>query len=519
MRYFMLIALIASIHPSGTLCQYPGATIFTFDGIHDIRISFDQENFWDSLRFYKEEGDLIDEYTYMVASVDVDGEIIDSTGVRLKGNSSYWGGGNKKSIKLKFNEFVSGQKLDGLKKINLNNNFNDPTLMREKIFLDMLQNNGVPAPKCAYARVYLNDVYWGLYTIVDHVDKVFLQTHFNDKTGNLYKGDKDPGMPCANLSFHPDPWEYRNCYTRETNEVSDDWNDLEELIYMISHAPLSNYSDALNTILNSSSFINAWATNIVFVNVDSYVETGHNYYIYHNPVNDKFEWITWDVNEAFGLWNVGMPLDQLYNLDILYLPPDAEFARPLSFFMLQDPVFRKMYLDKIYDLVRTEFTPEILYPKIDHLFNLIKEDVYLDSNKILSNHDFENNIYDDVHIPGYPGWVPGLKHFIQHRHDILMVQLSDLGYSFTDISDPSDELASNMFYLYPNPANSILTVEFARPQWYSIELASLNGHVIYSTSLDGTSIQIDLSSFPKGVYFITIRSESFVTTKKIIKLR
>lgn len=518
MRNLVLICLIFFIHSSGILCQYPGGNVFTYDGIHDIRISFDQENFWDSLLFYKEEGDLIDQYTYMVASVDFNGKLIDSTGVRLKGNSSYWGGGNKKSIKLKFNEFVSGQKLDGLKKINLNNNFNDPTLMREKLFLDMLQRNGVPAPKCAYARVYLNGVYWGLYTMVDHVDKVFLLTHFNDKTGNLYKGDKDPGLPCADLSFHQDPWEYRNCYTRETNEISDDWSDLEELIYVINHAPLSNYSDALNPILNASSFINAWAANIAFVNVDSYVETGHNYYIYHNPRNDKFEWITWDVNEAFGLWNVGMPLDQLYNLDILYLPPDAEFTRPLSYFMLQDPVFRKMYLDKVYDLVQTELTPELLFPEIDRLYSMIKEDVYLDSNKILSNQDFEINIYDDVHIPDYPGWVPGLMNFIQYRHDVLTAQLSDLGYRFTDISDPSDETAINSFHLYSNPATNVLNIDFFHPRLYVIECASLNGQLLYSTSIDGLSIQLDLSPFQPGVYFITIRSEDFVTTKKIIKL-
>jgi hypothetical protein len=36
--------------------------------------------------------------------------------------------------------------------------------------------------------------------------------------------------------------------------------------------------------------------------------------------------------------------------------------------------------------------------------------------------------------------------------------------------------------------------------------------------MEGKSHQIDLSSFQKGVYFITIRSKDFVTTRKVIKL-
>jgi hypothetical protein len=72
--------------------------------------------------------------------------------------------------------------------------------------------------------------------------------------------------------------------------------------------------------------------------------------------------------------------------------------------------------------------------------------------------------------------------------------------------------------LYPNPTNSLLTIETDHPDHYSINLSSLNGQLIHSTTMEGTSHLIDLSSFQKGVYFITIRSEDFVTTRKVIKL-
>jgi len=72
--------------------------------------------------------------------------------------------------------------------------------------------------------------------------------------------------------------------------------------------------------------------------------------------------------------------------------------------------------------------------------------------------------------------------------------------------------------IYPNPSNNLLTIETEYPDHYSINITSLNGQMIYSTKIKGITNQLDLSSFQKGVYLITIRSEDFVTTRKIIKL-
>ncbi len=72
--------------------------------------------------------------------------------------------------------------------------------------------------------------------------------------------------------------------------------------------------------------------------------------------------------------------------------------------------------------------------------------------------------------------------------------------------------------VYPNPTNNLLTIEADRTGYHSIEITSLNGQLIFSTEMEGTSHQIDLSSFQKGVYFITVRSKDIVTTRKIIKL-
>lgn len=76
---------------------------------------------------------------------------------------------------------------------------------------------------------------------------------------------------------------------------------------------------------------------------------------------------------------------------------------------------------------------------------------------------------------------------------------------------------AGLLIIYPNPTNSQFTIETDNPDHYSIEITSLNGQQILTGEMEGTTHQIDLSSFQKGVYFITVRSDDFVTTRKIIK--
>ncbi len=77
---------------------------------------------------------------------------------------------------------------------------------------------------------------------------------------------------------------------------------------------------------------------------------------------------------------------------------------------------------------------------------------------------------------------------------------------------------SKSIHIYPNPTNSLLNIETAISDLYIIEITTLNGRLIFDQKTEGISFQINLSSFQKGVYFMTIKSKDFLTTKKIIKL-
>ncbi len=72
--------------------------------------------------------------------------------------------------------------------------------------------------------------------------------------------------------------------------------------------------------------------------------------------------------------------------------------------------------------------------------------------------------------------------------------------------------------IYPNPTNNLLTIETTNLEPHTIEIYSLNSQLIYRTKSEGPTLQMDLSSFHKGLYFITVRSMDYVRTEQIIKL-
>jgi len=107
---------------------------------------------------------------------------------------------------------------------------------------------------------------------------------------------------------------------------------------------------------------------------------------------------------------------------------------------------------------------------------------------------------------------------------IYWLYATDLGgnisesHSFTILGVGINNITTDQLRIYPNPTADLLNIESAQLRQYSIEITSLNGQLMYNSEMVGTSHQIDLSSFQKGIYFITIRSMDFVTTEKIIKL-
>ena len=245
-----------------------------------------------------------------------DGQTLEQIGVRFKGNSSYRSyPGQKKSFKLKTNAFVKGQRIGGLDTLNLNNAFKDPSYLREKLYFELARAAGLAAPRTNYAAVYVNGEYWGLYFLSEDVDGQCLENHVGEKEdGNLYKGE-----PCGTLQWRgAEARFFKQEYEKANHEKADDWSDLIDLVYTLNNTPREEIRERPDAMMDVDSAVALLALDLASVNLDSYVGSGHNYYLYRRDSDHKFQFIPWDPNEAFGNFNLGMPLDELRSLPLFW---------------------------------------------------------------------------------------------------------------------------------------------------------------------------------------------------------
>ena len=238
--------------------------------IHEIRLNFDDPNWYDTL-YAGHDNDRTTSDPYFPASFESHGVTIDPVGVRFKGLSTFgfnfggsgffggWGGEEvedediKKPFRIDFNMYDEGDGEEttffGLKKLNLNNEALDPSLIREKLFMDFASNY-VPAPRSVYTRLYVNDEYYGLYLAMEHIDNTFIESRFgDDESGNLYKAEQQ----CTLAYNGSDPTPYYSSYELKNNEDVNDWSDLIQLTNVLSNTSPSELPNKLEPLLDVDS--------------------------------------------------------------------------------------------------------------------------------------------------------------------------------------------------------------------------------------------------------------------------
>ncbi len=452
--------------------------VFKDAHVFEVRIFLDSPDFLADLYASHETRE------YIASRIEIDGQDQGQVGVRFKGTSSFYGyPTDKKSLRVKFNAFTD-KDFHGLKKINLNNGWSDPTMLREKLFLDFLYEQGIHAPRANFARVYLNDRYWGLYTLVEQVDKVFLKDRFGLNDGNLFKAEKQ-----ADLSWQGDQADdYRPFYDLKTNEKQDDWTSLIKMIDFINHFSDQDFSSQLNQVLDVEAFIKAWASNILVINLDTYLGSANNFYLYFDENSNQCRWIIWDVNLAFG---ARLARD---TLNIYYNP----HQRVLIDRLLQNADYHALYLKTMKTLLHN-FSAEILFPRIDDLFELIREDYLADTLKMYSNDEVLISLTEDL------GDVPGLKKFIQVREEDVYQQLYPSQLEKMNDREQTERPSAKNF---PNPFNegTVFYYELSEPGQVSLYVFNALGQRAMVVNWDSQNKgllqkRLNFPSLASGIYF------------------
>jgi len=274
-------------------------------------------------------------------------------GIRFKGNSSLtstWGSGiYKLPFRLDFEEFddlypeIKDQRFYGFKELSLSSGFSDDSLIREKVTADIFRDAGVPAPRTAFYRLYIDygegAKYFGLYTMVEIPDKPMLKAQFGKSGGNLYK----PETSFASYS--------EASFDKESNKDKGDFSDVSALFNAIQ-ADRSNavsWRSGLESTLNVDGFLKWLAVNTVIQNWDTYGQMAHNYYLYNNPEDNLLNWIPWDNNMALSSKSGKSPL----SLSLSEVGTNWTLIR----YLMDDSVYKATYTAYVRKTVSNVFNP------------------------------------------------------------------------------------------------------------------------------------------------------------------
>jgi hypothetical protein len=333
------------------------APYFDPDHIVEVEIDLPAED-WDALRVQTRsvselfgtclQEPFADPFTYFPATVTVDGETLEDVGVRKKGFLGSLST-EKPSLKIKFNEYVSGQRLAGMKGLTLNNSRQDPSFLRQCLTYQTFTAAGVPASRCNFARVTVNGEDLGLFVHVEGGNKDFLERHFDDPEGNLYEGT---------LSDFRAGW--TATFELKTNETANDRTDLDPVIAALEQ-PDGAVLAALEPVVDVDQFLTFWAAEILTTHWDGYTGNANNFFAYHDPSTDKFSFFPWGADGTFIAGNdpFGGTPSSVQAVSLL----------PRRLYLL--PETRDRYLERLEELLAGVWDEDAMLDEIDRMEGLI----------------------------------------------------------------------------------------------------------------------------------------------------
>ena len=228
--------------------------------------------------------------------------VVRNIGIRSRGTGSR--SGVKPGLRLDFNHYVTDQTFLGLKSAVLRNNTQDASNMHERVSMLLFRRLSLPASREAHATLSINNAYAGLYTIVESVDKAFLQRNFGEDDGYLFKYDYPvDGVPYYFEDRGSDPTAYVPLpFKPETNESDPRPEYVVQLVQTINQTSDANFRQAISGYFDLTRVARHVAVEHFLADNDGFTSDYggmNNYYI--NRFNNRtlFALIAWDKSEAF----------------------------------------------------------------------------------------------------------------------------------------------------------------------------------------------------------------------------
>lgn len=327
---------------------------------------------------------------------------VPNVGLRVRGNSSrnrpegnagephnpvhpVW---RQASFALQFGRNVSGQRFEGLSRLDLKFIREDPARIREVYSFDLYQEAEVySGPLMSMCRFYINIIdgvskpaYFGIYKLKEFIENDYVdarKTYFgDDQSGShipfLWKGDNGAALN----NYDPAVIQDRDIYDLRTNTSSRAIANAQLTTFVRNLVTLEG--EALKTWANSTMdvklLLKSYLINVICGNMDDYWSNANNFNFYFNT-HGNFFFIPNDFDTTLGTgWGIDAGKQDIFHW--------GNPSHPLIRKLLTVSDFFHMYISAFYELTNTNNGPFHVsrsIPRIEKWYALIKPYIWDDT--------------------------------------------------------------------------------------------------------------------------------------------
>lgn len=325
---------------------------------------------------------------YYPANMKWNGMTVTNVAIRSRGTGSR--SGTKPALRVDFNRYATGRTFLGLSAVDLNNGWQDPSNVREILTMKFYRAMGLSAPRMAPAALYVNNEYFGLYSVVEEIDEAFLTRVIGESSGYLFEYKWT--YPYHFEYLGSDPAAYAPLYeprTRSSESSSALYGPVEAMTRTITDAADENFVAAVSERLDLLTFVRLVAAQGVIAECDGL--TGNwglnNNYLYRFGGGILHRYFPWDASSSFHA--LDYPLHAGHDESVL-------MSRVMTF-----PEQRAWYYDTLLEgadvVAQTEGpgepgqpNPGWLEREASRLLDLVRPAAYADKVKPYSNQEFDD---------------------------------------------------------------------------------------------------------------------------------
>ena len=345
----------------GAIYNANAIDIFPSDRVVDIQITVAAED-WDKLRYQSRnfftalhENRRLEPperpYTYVEASVTIDGVVFPRAGIRKKGFLGSLSE-TRPSLKIKLNYIDKDAELDRQTHLTLNNNQQDTAQVSQFMGYALFNAIGLPAPRCAYAKVTVNGMNLGIYSHVESIRKPFLKRVFGNDDGPLYEGTV--------VDFY-EGWE--NSFEHKRGDNAQGRTKIQRLIDVL--AIKETTEEAIGELVDLDAFYRFWATESLLGFWDGYAGNNNNFFVYLHPDTDKFHFVPWGADSLF------LKHSKLEFRQDARAPISVKTQGLIAHKLYQLESGRERYAKTMMEILNTHWNEEALLAELDSISALI----------------------------------------------------------------------------------------------------------------------------------------------------